>query len=1250
MASAQGNCQNEDPFPFDPVPVNSNGTVTQVSTCVYLQEYTALTGILNGATYEFTVTGNGYITLRSGSFDGPVVAQGLSPLQYTTASANDLYAHYTADESCTQVTGCQTNTVQVLLDCTLPVVDFAIVLDCDNFEYFVEVVVTDLGDAPFLDIENDGGAPFITNVGTGTYQVGPFADLTQVQLLVRHGGDELCSVQSPVLVNTPCPVIGCGPNDYTYCYGDQESILFTYQSGTAFPLALQFTAGELSTFGDIITIYDGEDQTAPVLFTGNNNGLMAGVLVISTNPTNSLTMLLESDFSGSCLSDALEPLAWTVQCLECVQPQADYTIVNDCDNFQFFVDVEVVALGSNPELVITNDAGANDIVVTAPGTYQSGPFVSGVPVQIFLLDGLNELCTIASPFLENPLCAQPIVCGAPASNLTYCYQNNDSRAWAFTSDAGGTLRLRFLLGTIESSNWDNLTIYDGPDNTGTVLFDHVLLETFNLGPEGSAVNNTFAAYYGIEVVGTGNSLYMEMSSDASASCSTLTNYDQWEWEVVCLNCTLPLVGASIEDDCANGTFTIPVTIGSTGDGATVNIVYSVDQGPVFTIPSLGVGQTVLGPFNIDEVVNLLVEHENNPLCNVSLGDLTDTGTCPTLIDCGTDLNVNYCPGNNANTFYYYQGNGAFPLGLLFNAGALETCCDRLFVYDGPDENAPELTPVGGVAGPVAGLFFAATNPDNILTVVITTDGSVSCESGSQAALDWTLSCLDCIAPEATFEIVQDCDNFQYFVDVVVTSLGSDPALDLVYSSGADTLAVDAPGTYQVGPFVSGTFNQFTLVNDANNLCNLASDTLVNPICPVILCGASTIEETYCYVASDSRAWAYELPGAGTLRLTFLRGTIESNTYDRLRIFDGPDNTSPILFEHTNTATWNLGASGSAVNNTFTDFYAVDVTATGGNLYMEMSSDPSVQCATSTTYDPWEWSVYCEGCQIPGVSYEPVPNCFDRTYVMGVEVSNVGPDGLRVVNTYTGEEQVASVAGTLAFGPYDQNAPVAFELTSLDNPDCSYYSDTLTFASAGCIIASCGIDNYSRCYGNDEDRWYTFASPISGPITVAFQQGQMLTNDRIVVYNGLDENAPVLYQGNNGGNLTGFAVNSQNTNNAITLRIQSNASGSCADGQSSIELRWTVGCGAVGIDDASAAIFEVYPNPTTGLLTIDLGDGLAGTVVLKVLDLSGRNLIEQRVPAQAGPYTLDMGALTNGQYMLQVISDETIKTRFVQLIR
>lgn len=210
---------------------------------------------------------------------------------------------------------------------------------------------------------------------------------------------------------------------------------------------------------------------------------------------------------------------------------------------------------------------------------------------------------------------------------------------------------------------------------------------------------------------------------------------------------------------------------------------------------------------------------------------------------------------------------------------------------------------------------------------------------------------------------------------------------------------------------------------------------------------------------------------------------------------------------------------------------------------------------------------------------------------------------------------------------------------------------LTFPSDSCIIRSCGFDNYEYCYENSEDRWYTYQSLQPVPTTIAFLWGQMLTGDRIVVYNGRNRDATVIYQGSNGGNLSGFAVNSRNTEHIITLRIQSNATGSCDDGQATVPLRWTVGCGAVGIDDVSPTGFSVFPNPTEGVLYISVGSEVTGNARVRVLDMSGRQVFDEPMNLRASnTSSIDMRGLQTGQYLIQLVTSQWTKVQRVQVAR
>src|SRR5690606_19418074 len=105
---------------------------------------------------------------------------------------------------------------------------------------------------------------------------------------------------------------------------------------------------------------------------------------------------------------------------------------------------------------------------------------------------------------------------------------------------------------------------------------------------------------------------------------------------------------------------------STGSGATVDIIYSVNGGADVTVEDVAVGETTIGPFPIGSEVAVMVGHESNPLCNISLGIITDSGDCPVQIVCGAPaFQDSYCYMNSDNHSWGYLASGSGTLRLTF---------------------------------------------------------------------------------------------------------------------------------------------------------------------------------------------------------------------------------------------------------------------------------------------------------------------------------------------------------------------------------------------------------------------------------------------------------------------------------------------------------------------------------------------------------------------------------------------------------
>jgi hypothetical protein len=1248
-AMAQGDCLTTFQWPTGAVTVPTTGAVTNISTCNFLGEHSAITGIVPGGNYQFTVSVPAYITVREGAYNGPVVTQGYAPVQVIGASGANLYPHWTTNENCDESSsGCVTTSVQMLLDCTPPLVNYSFVEDCDAGTFDVVLQINSVGDGGTVDVAvTIGGETTVeSGLGVGPLVLGPFPLGSTPAVVVQHATDPLCNVDLGTLqfvTNCPLPVV-CGEAalQQSYCYDNNDNSHWAYESIGSGALRITFLAGTIESANwDHLTIYDGPDASGPVLFnhTQTSQFNLAGLQL--TSASGFLYMAMSSDGSVSCTSGSQTQWQWEVVCLDCSLPTAQVSVDEDCDAGEFTITVDVTSTGdgSTVDLAYTVNGGTQQVVAgVGTGPHVLGPFLNGSTVNVRVEHESSDACDVdLGSVSDSGNCPAIVVCGAPALQETYCYTNFDNTSWAYLVDGSGSMRLTFLAGTIESASFDHLTIYDGLDASGPVLFNHTQTSQFNLA--------------GLQVYSTTGSLFMVVTSDVSSSCAG-GGQSQWQWEVECLDCNVPVATVSLDEDCTTSTYTLTVDVSSTGDASTVDIVYSVNGGPAEVEAGVGTGAIVLGPFPTGSTVQLGLEHASNPICNVDLGSFIDSGECPVIVTCGAaPLQQTYCYTDNDNQSWLYQGSGPGMLMLTFLAGTIESASwDHLTIYDGLDATGPILfnhtqTSQFNLAG------LEVTSTTGSIYMVMTSDGSVSCNSGVQTQWQWQVVCLDCTAPTTAFAIVQDCDNYQYFVDVTVSDLGSEAAWQITNTGGAPMVDVTAVGTYQVGPFTSGVPVTITL-SYPDVLCVLSSGTLVNPLCPQVVCGATPIEETYCYVASDNHAWSYTLPGgSGTLRLVFQRGTIESSSFDRLHIYDGSDETGAVLFTHTNTVTSNLGPTGSAILSAAGNYYGVDVTSTTGSIYMVLQSDAIIQCATSTNYDPFEWSVFCEGCAPPGLTYTVVDDCPYRSFSVQVDLSAVDPAGVELFNTYTGESMVATSAGEYTFGPYPLNDAAHFEVRPLDQPSCFYVSDTLTYTAEECVILGCGPATYGYCYPNNDDRWYTYRSTTGQPVFISFQGGQMLSGDQVVLYDGADETAPVLYQGNYGGDLSGLMMSSTNPTNTMTMRILTNGTGSCADGGVGLPMTWSVMCGSVGIDELEGRdAVNVYPVPTNGLLQVHISDATWTDVRVRVMDLSGRVVAQPTELLQGGTTTaIDLGSLGSGLYLMRMESNDRTQELRIQVL-
>ena len=207
----------------------------------------------------------------------------------------------------------------------------------------------------------------------------------------------------------------------------------------------------------------------------------------------------------------------------------------------------------------------------------------------------------------------------------------------------------------------------------------------------------------------------------------------------------------------------------------------------------------------------------------------------------------------------------------------------------------------------------------------------------------------------------------------------------------------------------------------------------------------------------------------------------------------------------------------------------------------------------------------------------------------------------------------------------------------ENALCRVNSPLLGFQPDSCVITACDVVAQTYCYQDVDTAWFIYQSGATYPITISFLAGDLLSGDVIELYNGIDASAQLVYQGNYGGNLAGLSLSSSNPDDAITLRVVSNASGSCAGGQAAQPMSWTVGCGLVGMEEAATVLPVLFPNPADGVLYVRIPARAGGAPTLHVLDALGRMVLMNGLHGGAGGVsTLDISGLVSGRYTVRLV--------------
>lgn len=203
------------------------------------------------------------------------------------------------------------------------------------------------------------------------------------------------------------------------------------------------------------------------------------------------------------------------------------------------------------------------------------------------------------------------------------------------------------------------------------------------------------------------------------------------------------------------------------------------------------------------------------------------------------------------------------------------------------------------------------------------------------------------------------------------------------------------------------------------------------------------------------------------------------------------------------------------------------------------------------------------CTSPTATY--TRQCIgNNEYQITMNVTSLGDAAEVTLTNNAGAPAITGITttGPQVVGPFDLGQTVQITLGHAEDATCNIVFNLSDLGITCENEISCGINKVvDYCYGNYDNNAFLYSSPDGSPLTITFNAGMIQSpEDIIFIRDGVDASAPLLYQGSNGGNLTGLTKTA--TSGSIYLRVQSDAGGSCKDnslGLGASPWNYTISC-------------------------------------------------------------------------------------------
>ena len=370
------------------------------------------------------------------------------------------------------------------------------------------------------------------------------------------------------------------------------------------------------------------------------------------------------------------------------------------------------------------------------------------------------------------------------------------------------------------------------------------------------------------------------------------------------------------------------------------------------------------------------------------------------------------------------------------------------------------------------------------------------------------------------------------------------------------------------------------------------------------CSTGPISTTLCYDTGLDNSYVFTSNDGTPLNLIIDEGQVE-NGWDEFIVYDSDGVT-----ELTPTQPF-YGNGGNLAGLSFQ--------SSGDSITLLVDEDGSISCVSSG-YTPITFTISCATCINPTVDFEVVSDCLNGPqFFLDVNVTDLGSASSLTISDNQGNNSTVNNAGIFQFGPYTNNTDVQFTATNDDDVNCSLTSGSLTQEYCATTLVDCGIGPVSNsyCYGNGDTTQFEYVSSDGSPINLTIDSGLIEAGWDIITIT--DSDGSILFQGDNGGDLTGLAF--QSSGDTMYFGFQTDGSVSCQSSSTySAGIDWTVACATCTNPSAEYAVIDDCANGDQFLIDVNITDmGDAGSLTISDNYSSNTELVTTTGIVQMGPY-------------------------------